>query len=120
MSLKLEDLDVYNLAMKMGDDIWNLSVNFEPFVKNTLGYQITRSADSIALNIAEGFGRYHFKENKNFCFYSRGSLIETKSCLEKLKSRELITTQEFDKLTKDLEHLHIKLNAYIKSIGRIQ
>ncbi|RZK33344.1 MAG: four helix bundle protein, partial [Pedobacter sp.] len=25
-------------------------------------------ADSISANIAEGYGRFHFKENKNFCY----------------------------------------------------
>lgn len=119
MALKLEDLIVYQLAMKIGDEVWDLAINFDSFVKNTLGYQITRSADSIALNIAEGFGRYHYKENKQFCMYSRGSLIETKSCLTKLVNRKIITEIKYNMLINDLEFLHIKLNAYIKSIGKI-
>jgi four helix bundle protein len=27
----------------------------------------------MAANISEGFGRYHFKDRKNFMFYARGS-----------------------------------------------
>ncbi|MEJ5995551.1 four helix bundle protein [Pedobacter sp. Du54] len=40
--------------------------------KDTIGKQICRAADSISANIAEGYGRFHYKENKNFCYYSRG------------------------------------------------
>jgi len=35
--------------------------------------------DSIAANLSEGFGRYHYKEKKNFSYYSIGSLYETKT-----------------------------------------
>jgi four helix bundle protein len=38
------------------------------FTKDTIGKQICRAADLISANIAEGFGRYHFKENKNFSY----------------------------------------------------
>ncbi|WP_367119197.1 four helix bundle protein [uncultured Mucilaginibacter sp.] len=52
--------------------MWFIVLGWEYFSKDTLGKQLVRSADSIGANIAEGFGRYHFKENKNFCYFSRG------------------------------------------------
>ncbi len=76
MVSKLEDLVAYQVAIEIGDEIYDLVVKWSFFDKDTLGKQIVRSADSIALNIAEGYGRFHFKENKNFCFYSRGSQFE--------------------------------------------
>ncbi|WP_426672221.1 four helix bundle protein [Mucilaginibacter sp. McL0603] len=69
--------------------------------------------------MAEGFGRYHYKENKNFCYFSRGSLIETKSWLKKAKTRNLISADLFQDLFQKLETIHIKLNAYIKFIGKL-
>lgn len=39
--------------------------------------QIKRSSRSVGNNIAEGYGRFHFKENIQFCRISRGSLFET-------------------------------------------
>ncbi|MEA2102949.1 MAG: four helix bundle protein [Thermodesulfobacteriota bacterium] len=56
--------------------------------KNTVGYQIIRSSDSIAANIAEGYGRYTPADRKKFYLYSRGSLEETKSWLRKLIKRK--------------------------------
>ena len=63
MIVKLEDLIVYQLAMEIGADIYMSVVTWPYFDKETLGKQIVRSADSLALNIAEGYGRLHYKEN---------------------------------------------------------
>lgn len=119
MSNRLEDLEVYTLAEQFGDEIWFIVIEWEYFSKDTLGKQLARSADSIGANIAEGFGRYHYKENKNFCYFSRGSLIETKGWLKKAKTRNLITIGCFEDLIQKLEIIHIKLNAYIKFIGKL-
>jgi len=39
--------------------------------------QIKRSSRSVGNNIAEGYGRFHFQENIQFCRMARGSLFET-------------------------------------------
>lgn len=85
MNYKLEDLEVYNLSEIISDKIWNIVMGWEYFAKDTIGKQLCRAADSISANIAEGYGRYHFKENKIFCYYSRGSISEVKSFLRKSK-----------------------------------
>ncbi len=36
-----------------------------------------RSSRSVGNNIAEGYGRFHFQENIQFCRIARGSLFET-------------------------------------------
>jgi four helix bundle protein len=40
-----------------------------------------RASRSTTHNIAEGFGRYHYQENIQFCRQSRGSLFELKDQL---------------------------------------
>ena len=114
----LEDLEVYQLAESFGDEIWFIVDEWEYFAKDTVGKQMARSADSISANIAEGYGRYHYKENKNFCYFSRGSIIETKGWLKKSKNRNLLTEEQFNLLYEKLQTIHIKLNAYIKFIGK--
>ncbi|HES59648.1 MAG: four helix bundle protein [Calditrichaceae bacterium] len=116
--MKLEELQVYQISMEIGNKVWEIVKAWEHFEKRTLGDQIIRSADSIAANISEGYGRYHFKENKQFTYYARGSLYETITWLSKAKNRNLITTNVFEELKSQLETLNIKLNAYIKSIGK--
>ena len=78
--------------------------------------QLVRSADSISANIAEGYGRYFFKENRNFCYYSRGSLLETKNWIGKAYRRQIIDQENHDNLVKELDQLHKSLNGYIKYI----
>jgi len=114
---RLEDLEVYQLAESFSDEVWNEVIAWEYFAKDTVGKQMTRSADSISSNIAEGYGRFHYKENKNFCYFSRGSIIETKGWLKKSKNRKLISEEKAADLLNQLEIIHIKLNAYIKFIG---
>ncbi len=117
MSNRLEDLEVYQLAESFGDEIWFVVLEWEYFAKDTLGKQIVRSADSMGANIAEGFGRYHYKENKNFCYFSRGSLIETKGWLNKAKTRKLMSEDQHTEFLTKLNLIHLKLNMYIKHIG---
>ncbi len=115
--MKLEELNVYQLAIALGEDVWSIVVKWNYFQKDTIGKQLVRSADSIAANLSEGFGRYHFKENINFSYYSRGSLYETKTWLTKAFKRDLLSENQYNKFTQDINTIAIKLNKYIKSIG---
>lgn len=114
----LEDLEVYQLAESFDDEIWFMVHEWEYFAKYTVGKQIVRSTDSIGANIAEGYGRYHYKENRNFCYFSRGSIIETKGWLKKSKTRKLLNEEQFNLLYEKLQTIHLKLNAYLKFIGK--
>jgi len=115
--IPLDDLEVYQLAMEIGEETWKIVDVWEQFEKNTVGKQFCEAADSIAANIAEGHGRFHFKENRNFCFYARGSLLETKSWLKKSYNRQLLHEDSFNHISDLLARCHLMLNRYIKSIG---
>jgi four helix bundle protein len=115
--MKLEELQVYQLSMNAAEKIWNLVYKWDFFCKDTIGKQFVRAADSMAANLSEGFGRYFYKENRQFCFYSRGSLFETKTWLRKAFNRHLINEKDYLDLVKELENIGVKLNNYIKTIG---
>lgn len=70
----------------------------------------------IGANIAEGYGRYAFKENIQFCYYARGSLYETLYFLRRAKKRGLLKEHLERDLNKLTDTLTPKLNAYINSI----
>ena len=116
--LRLEDLEVYKVAMEIGEMVWGIVIKWEYFERKTLGAQFVDAADSIAFNISEGYGRFHFKENKNFCYYSRGSAKEALTATHKAKARGLITEEEeFSILIQKFE-LYFRLSfGYINSIG---
>jgi four helix bundle protein len=115
-NILLEDLEIYQLANEIGDYVWNLVDKWEYFPKKTVGGQFVEAADSIAANIAEGYGRYFFKDRKQFCYYSRGSLMETKTWATKSFCRKLISEEEFNTLIEKSKVLHLKLNNYINKL----
>jgi len=115
-TLKLEDLEIYQLALEVGEDVWGIVNNWNYFPKSTVGKQFVDAADSISANIAEGYGRYFYKDRKNFCYYSRGSLMETKNWASKSINRRLIDENEHEALLNKLKVLHHKLNIYIKKL----
>ena len=112
----INELEIYRDAMEIGEEIWSLVIGWESFAKGSLGRQLTRSADSIAANLSEGYGRDHFKENLNFCYYSRGSLEETQTWIEKASRRNLIEQEVGRELYAKMEVLKKRLNAHIKTI----
>jgi four helix bundle protein len=115
--IELKELEVYKVAMEIGEIVWQIVNKWDYFNKDTLGKQYTRAADSIALNISEGYGRYHYAENRNFCYYSRGSAFETATVTKKAISRNLISEEEQELLKNKLAHYFKLINPYIKSIG---
>lgn len=107
------ELDVYRLAETLSDKIWYGFDQWPWKVRKTIGYQIIRSSDSIAANIAEGYGRYTAREKKLFYRYARGSFEETKAWLRKLIRRQIISPDDVKKYTAIINELGPKLNAFI-------
>ncbi|WP_276504496.1 four helix bundle protein [Terrimonas pollutisoli] len=118
MDYTLEKLEVYNMAEEFSDEIWNIVDEWKFFLKDTIGKQIVRAGDSISANIAEGYGRYYYKESKQFYFYSRGSIQETKEWLGKCRRRKVVKEDKCDELLQKAEMILIKLNAYIKFVSK--
>ena len=114
---RLEDLEIYQLSMRIGDIVWETVMKWDSFSKFSMGTQIIKCVDSISANIAEGYGRNSNKEVKQFCFYSRGSLKETICFLQKSKTRNLISEDSFLLIMKDVDLLGKKLNNYIKYLN---
>lgn len=115
--MRLEDLQVYQISMKLADEVHDLILDWDNFHKFSTGTQLLNAADSISANISEGYGRFHFKDHKNFLYFSRGSLSETKTWLTKAVTRKLIWEEKFNDLMNRYNSLGIKLNNYINSIG---
>ena len=117
MVLRVEDLDIYQMAEDLSDKVWEISIKWDYFAKDTIGKQLVRSTDSISANLAEGHGRYHFNDRLKYCCYARGLLEETKSWISKAMRRKLIAA-EISEINHALELLPKKLNAYIGSIKK--
>jgi four helix bundle protein len=79
---------------------------------------MVRAADSVAANISEGFGRFHYKENRHFLYYARGSLFEFETWADKSLARAFLTEDLHSEMMKRVRALTAMLNRYSKSLGR--
>jgi four helix bundle protein len=118
MTTGFKTLRVYKLAETLADEIWAIIADWPLFAKNTLGEQLVRAADSIGANIAEGSGRYYYKDNKRFVRIARGSLYETQHWLRRSQQRKLLTSEQIHKLQPIVDQLGPGLNRYLASIGK--
>ncbi len=120
MEYVLEKLEVYNMTEDFSDAVWDIVIKWDYFLKDTIGKQLVRFADSISSNIAEGYGRYFYKESKQFYFYSRGSIQEIKAWLSKCLRRKLIIKETCEQLIELCKKLLLMLKTFIKFVSNSQ
>lgn len=104
--------------MEIAEKIWIVVDGWDYFSKDTVGKQLVMAMDSVAANLSEGYGRYHFRENIHFSYYSRGSLSETKTWLTKARNRKLLTAPDYLFFSQQIDEIGVRLNNYIRSIGK--
>ena len=75
MPFLFEKLNVYQESVNLAEKVSRLTEKF-PRGSYYLSDQLNRAATSIALNIAEGNGRYHKNDRNNFFYIARGSVHE--------------------------------------------
>jgi four helix bundle protein len=112
----LEGLRIFRLAEKMADEIWEEVITWKPFARDTVGRELVRSADSVGANIAEGHGRFHYRDQITFDYYGRGSLKETRFWLRRGVARKILPEERFRYLIGMVDELEPQLNAYINSL----
>ncbi|MEO9884739.1 MAG: four helix bundle protein [Balneola sp.] len=115
---KLSELESWKSARQLRILISELIKNFPADEKFRLKDQIIRSSRSIPANIAEGFGRFHYQENIQFCRIARGSLYETLEHLMCAKDEGFINDEQFKNTNEQiLECLKI-LNGYVQYLKK--
>jgi four helix bundle protein len=75
--------------------------------------QLLRSCRSVTANIAEGFGRFHYQENIQFCRQARGSLTETMEHLITAFDEKYIDRDTLSKMNEQYRSCLKELNSYI-------
>jgi len=109
----LEDLEAWKISREFRKKISHLAKSLPLKEKFRLIDQLIRSSRSVTANIAEGFGRFHYQENIQFCRQARGSLLETLDHLYVAMDEEYIIMDQFSEYKKDLLICLKVLNGYI-------
>jgi four helix bundle protein len=113
MGKDFTDLEIYQLAEELILDVYRTSKDFPKEEIYGVTSQLRRAAISIALNIAEGYGRYHFKDKVIFLYNARGSLLETKSIVLICSKLGYLSEKEKDNLLARVDRLGVKINNFI-------
>ncbi|MGZ3873797.1 MAG: four helix bundle protein [Mucilaginibacter sp.] len=114
MSFRFEDLQVWQKAMDLDEQINQLTKTFPKEEVFILTSQIKRAADSVILNIAEGSTGQSKSVFKVFLSYSLRSAIEVVSCLFIAKRRGYIKEDLFLELYTEYEVL-VKMITALKN-----
>ncbi len=95
-------LEVYQRAYKMSLEIHRVTQTFPNYERHELGSQIRRSAVSVALNIAEGYGRKDARaEFRHFLRTALGSCNETLVLLEISKDLGYLTEEQYQEYSQE-------------------
>jgi len=113
-----EDLDVYKLAREFSRKVNLLIKKLPDEEEYNLKSQMRRAKLSVTNNIAEGFGRYHYQENIQFCRQSRGSICELIDDFNECYDNRYIDQTYREQMRNDAYRLIKVLNGYIASIKR--
>ena len=108
-----EELGAWKKAREFRIAVSKLCAKFPTEEKFALTIQTKRSSRSVTNNIAEGFGRFHFQENIQFCRISRGPLSETLNHLIVAFDESYTSEEELIEVRSKYEVCLKILNGYI-------
>ena len=110
-----QKLEVYKKAKTFHVVCKNLILakKLDTYVKDQLG----RASLSVALNIAEGSGKFSKADRRNYFTTARASVFECVAVLDILSDQSTISTEEFDMLSKNADELSRILFAMIKNLS---
>lgn len=109
-----EELECWKLGSKIRRKFSEKCKSFPTHEKYNLTSQIIRCSRSVTNNIAEGYGRYHFQENIQFCRQSRGSLFELLDHLIIALDEKYIDDTWYNETKSEILKCIKILNGYIK------
>lgn len=109
------DLEVWRLARELRQKVYVISKRFPAEEKYVLTAQLRRAAISITANLAEGFGRYSYQENIQFCRQARGSVHEVRDHLIAALDAGYFSLEEWQPLVELAQSVTKLINGYIRS-----
>lgn len=114
MSFLFEELRVYQKSMGFAEEILR-AVDKAPKNCAKLADQLRRAAMSIPTNLAEGCGRWHKADRKQFFWVARGSTNECVTHLQFALNRGMIPPSDYPRLRRDLDVIGKMITALISA-----
>jgi four helix bundle protein len=110
-----KDLEVWKVARELRREVYKLAKGLPESEKFSLAGQMRRAGISVTANIAEGFGRFSYQENAQFCRLARGSVYELRDHLTTCVDAGYLELPEGRRLDRIAQRVAQLLNGYLRS-----
>ena len=108
------DLDVWQKCNAIKGKVWELCKAYPAPEKYRLSDQMIRASRSATACLAEGYGRFHYQENIQFCRQARGSLYELIDHILVAMDCKYISSQQADAMIEEIKEAIRLINGYIR------
>jgi len=112
------DLKIWQKAQSLAEQIYKVTRVFPKDEIFGLTTQMRRAAVSVAANIAESQGRFHYKDKFRTLYISRGEIYEIQSHLRIALSQHYLTERNFEILDESYNGLIKGINSLIYNLSK--
>jgi four helix bundle protein len=112
-----QDLEVWRVGRAIRNRCYEIADKLPQQERYNLASQIRCAAVSLTANVAQGYGRFHFNENIQFCRISRGSAYELIDHLITRHDLDYFAQEHVESLQHELLTFIRLLNGHIRCIG---
>ena len=112
-----EELECWKACQEVKLWVMKIIKQFPPEEKYDLTDNIKRAANSTTRNIAEGFGRFTYKENARFVIISKGSMTEVLDDAITAKMKDYITKEELEIGREKIDRALQLINGYLRYLN---
>jgi four helix bundle protein len=114
------ELETWKFARALRRRVYQIANTFPADEKYGLTSQMRRAAISATANIAEGYGRYSYQENVQFCRQARGSLYELRDHLTTALDAGYLSKEIFAELDATAVSAIRLVNGYIRATRNLK
>lgn len=103
MKFRFQDLQIWQLAIEISDELFDISDHLEERKLYRFAEQLRGAAMSMSNNIAEGSGSTSKRDFNNFLNIARRSTFENANILIILNRRKIISEERLNQLLEKLD-----------------
>lgn len=112
------DLDIWKESNVLCVEIYKMTEEFPKRENYAIIDQIRRASSSVGANIAEGFGRFHYKEKIKFYYNARSSVCEVQNFLFLSLDLGYVKKEDARSIFLRYENLNKRINQFILSVQK--
>lgn len=112
------DMSVWQKAFVLLREVYKINKIFPPEERYALTDDLRRSGNSVVHNIAEGYGRYEYRDKSRLYKISRGSAYEAMSQILVAEAENYISSEKTEDMLGQYKKVIDELTALIRSLEK--